>query len=1712
MRSPASTFLKTLIGIFALLAFLVSCKHETEIEEPDVVDPYEHMTATFFPAVVQMDQEEVTVNKCDTDKGEYQLAFDNSTPEIKKGSVVMIENNVVLVTDTKTNGNVVDIKGQLGDLSYVFHDISFTLCTNAESVETRAGTVENVYHPQMIICDGDTLDLRTKTREEHSFFGDDFKLWDKTYSKTAELYKSDNAKVTATPTLSSSMNVAFDFEFLDKIEVFVDALPFLKSKQFNFTGRLYGDLTTAINLKADISKSGKIEGSPSRIVKNLLPTKTLVFMIGAMPIFIHMGCDLFTKADMEYSGELHYNQDLSATYTFEEGISYKPYSYYQVTDKWSRFDSTTDFPAPQVSGKASWTGQVWVYPRFFARLEYIIGPSFEIKPYLKANIAAGFAEGEVDITKNYLANTAKAHIGIDAAVGVSSFIEDLGSNPDDGMIDLGTIKEWEILRSPYSLRLVSSSSDKVRKGQELRLKFQVNEKSFAKELPSPFFPIVKIEIPKTGEYYYCFTKTDGTAEFTRIPKSSDEIIYAKIFDANGEVVDQLQFGDGSMPEPKVSTGSPHDVKSTSAVIPVSWESEATVKEIGVYYSSTSSNPSLTDKYAKGNMSTMEVALNQLTPNTRYYARSYLKVDLGEREEVIVGDVVEFTTLEEAKPAIEVDAISLDFGNIKVGEKATGSFNISNPGSANLTVNLSGGGGAYSINWTSGTIKPGGNQKVTVTFAPDKESSFNSSVRISSNAGSDKIVSLSGSGIVPVQLAPEISVSKTSLSFGKVKKGESNSLTVTVKNTGNADLKVSVNDPGSPYSLSWREATIKPNTSKDLTVRFSPEAAADFGARLQFTSNATNGTKYVTLSGSGYIEPEVVQVPKIGISSSSLSFGSITVGETGTQQVTISNTGDKALTIRKITCPTGFSASWSSATIAPNGSKALSVTFSPTSAASFNGNLVIESDASNGTSKTIALSGTGLAKPEPKLSVSPSVLDFGEQIKFTQESKTITISNSGTGTLNITSISKSSDYGDLFSISGWTSGGSIAAGASKTITVSFQPLEDRTYEETLTIVSSNATNNKTQTIRLRGTGVPEPENPVIKFSVSSMDFGNVEAGESVTKSFSISNTGTTTLNITSIKVVATDNTQNPDYLTISPNSACTIAAGKSKSFTVTFSPEGVRNYGATIAIKSNATNATQGTSTLNISGAGIQATSKVLTASPSSLAFGMQTIGNMTHKNFTVKNTGTKAVTLYSMEATDGFIVDQTWEEGNSLGLAAGASKTFSAYFAPTETKSYSGQIVIKSNASNGDLIIPLSGTGAEAQGYIEITSGENLEFGDVNVGASSALYTKIKNTGEASLKILGIDCPDGFSATCSVSTISAGYNATISVSFSPTQVKAYSGSVIVRTDAENGSIAIGVSGNGLQTMATSGFVDMGLSVKWAATNIGASKPEEAGHFVAWGETSTKSTYTYKNYKYYNSSTYVSEQGWITKYCDFAGWGYKGYTDALKLLTYDDDFAQSRLGGLARIPTRKEWEELKSNCTWTWTDRDGKNGYQVTSKINGNTIFIPAGGIMDTYAEEVNETGYYWTSDLYRECTDAATWEIWSTKSWYSSEARHKGLTVRAVEDYEAPPRIFISVTGLDFTGTKLGTSASQTIAVSNTGKGTLHITGINTTKRWSVDWQTATIAPGQHKNLTITYTPTKDDSLVIEDELTWDWSSISIDSDAANDSHYIISVKGYGVE
>ncbi|MBO7268936.1 MAG: hypothetical protein J6U83_04185 [Bacteroidales bacterium] len=136
------------------------------------------------------------------------------------------------------------------------------------------------------------------------------------------------------------------------------------------------------------------------------------------------------------------------------------------------------------------------------------------------------------------------------------------------------------------------------------------------------------------------------------------------------------------------------------------------------------------------------------------------------------------------------------------------------------------------------------------------------------------------------------------------------------------------------------------------------------------------------------------------------------------------------------------------------------------------------------------------------------------------------------------------------------------------------------------------------------------------------------------------------------------------------------------------------------------------------------------------------------------------------------------------------------------------------------------------------------------------------------------------------------------------------------------------------------WVDLGLpsGTRWATCNVGASSPEQAGKYYAWGETKPKSTYTLENSATWRKK--VEQMGGNSIY----------------------DAATANWGGNWRTPTKEEWEELEM-CNWKWTTEGGRKGWKVTSTVNGNSIFIPSNGQRNEAGklESLNTNGAYWTS-------------------------------------------------------------------------------------------------------------------------------------------------------
>ena len=187
-------------------------------------------------------------------------------------------------------------------------------------------------------------------------------------------------------------------------------------------------------------------------------------------------------------------------------------------------------------------------------------------------------------------------------------------------------------------------------------------------------------------------------------------------------------------------------------------------------------------------------------------------------------------------------------------------------------------------------------------------------------------------------------------------------------------------------------------------------------------------------------------------------------------------------------------------------------------------------------------------------------------------------------------------------------------------------------------------------------------------------------------------------------------------------------------------------------------------------------------------------------------------------------------------------------------------------------------------------------------------------------------------------------------------------------------------------------VDMGLSVKWANVNMGAKKSTDFGDYYAWGETKTKDYYSWDSYIWSRGNSPM-----LIKY---------SVNDRKSQLTLTDDAARANWGGKWRMPTEAECEELANpdNCTWEWTTNNGINGYKVTSKKTGNSIFLPITGFRFYGKTQFRAIyGYYWTSTVFTSNPKNAIrleFNLDEVKVDYGnlSSNRFSGHCIRAVQE------------------------------------------------------------------------------------------------------------------
>ncbi|MGB2637133.1 MAG: choice-of-anchor D domain-containing protein [Candidatus Acidiferrum sp.] len=647
-----------------------------------------------------------------------------------------------------------------------------------------------------------------------------------------------------------------------------------------------------------------------------------------------------------------------------------------------------------------------------------------------------------------------------------------------------------------------------------------------------------------------------------------------------------------------------------------------------------------------------------------------------------------------------------------------------------------------------------------------------------------------------QLAP------SSVSFGQVTVGKPAKQTVSVSNTGNVGINITqMTLSNSQFSVTGMTTpmALAVGQSGSFTVAVNATAAGNVTGTLTAQADGGSAPVVVNLSASA-----VSAQSQLSLSASSINFGSVSVGSKGNSNLVLSNTGTTDLTISLLTL-TGadftIGGVTTPKTISAGQSATIAVTFTPTATGSATGSLVITSSDTANPTVTVPLTGSGTSAATGQLASNPTSLSFGAVATGTTTQKQITLTNTGTAAVKISSISS---VGAGVTTSGLATPATLNPSQNAILTVSFDPTAAGSITGTIKIVSDAG--NSPLTIPVTGSGAQAG----LAISPASFNFGSVVDGQTKSQTITITNTGTAGLTVASLS-------ENGSAYSISGLvTPATIAAGSTATFSVLFAPTTAGVLNGTVSIASNAPNSPN---VLALSGTGTAA-SVTLSSNPSSLSFTNVNAGSSSSKSVTVTNTGNTSVNVsqITVNAKNFAVSGMTMP----LTLAAGKGATMNVSFSPTASENVTGNITVATSQGTTD-VIPVSGTAV--QPGLTMTPS-SASFGNVTVGSPSSQPIQLINSGTGTLTVTQVSVAGtGFTAGTLALPLSlnAGQSTNLSVQFAPTSAGTDSGSVTIVSNAPNSPAVVALSGTGVAATQTLTFSTTSLG--FGNVNAGSSSTQ-----------------------------------------------------------------------------------------------------------------------------------------------------------------------------------------------------------------------------------------------------------------------------------------------
>jgi hypothetical protein len=514
-------------------------------------------------------------------------------------------------------------------------------------------------------------------------------------------------------------------------------------------------------------------------------------------------------------------------------------------------------------------------------------------------------------------------------------------------------------------------------------------------------------------------------------------------------------------------------------------------------------------------------------------------------------------------------------------------------------------------------------------------------------------------------------------------------------------------------------------------------------------------------------------PAVAISPSLVQFSIRAVGSVSQPNTSLlRNMGSLALTISSITISGDFTETDNCGTGVPAaGTCTITVTFTPTAPGPRFGSILVQDDGAgsphfinlvgDGSTSIVALSSTSLTFPS---------LQIGQS----SPQQSVTLTNNGNATLNLTTIALTGDYAQTNDCPS-----ALGVGSVCTFQITFTPTAGGARNGALTL-TDNAPDSP-ESVTLTGSGYVT----TATIAPPSLNFINQSVGAtSSAQTILVTNTGANAMTVSAV-------TTSGDFA--QTNQCTSIPVSQSCAISVTFTPTAAGSRSGTLTINDNA----QGNPhTVTLGGTGIASAASF---NPTSLTFVSQSVGSTSApQSIVFTNTGNGQLTVASIQATGDFA-----QTNNCAVLAASTGTcTVVVTFTPTSVGSRTGTMVVTDSAPNSPQTLTLSGSAGAPANTLSVSS---LSFGEQPVGSSSAAQAvTLTNTGNANMVVSGVSAVGDFSQTNNCpANLAPLANCAINVTFTPVAGGGRTGSLMVSDNSLGGPGLVALSGNGSDFSLTS---------------------------------------------------------------------------------------------------------------------------------------------------------------------------------------------------------------------------------------------------------------------------------------------------------------------